>query len=273
MYSMVTGRKRPRYDIAGNEELTTECEACSGKLVFERFRPRDSFGRACDSNDAVCKCQITEGVDRFQSWYIGRGHATDSFKSRSSILDTMTIMTVEEIETMVCYPTVMDRIGRYADIPVSFNDENESDFANGSNILVVGHRSSLLAVHFGARYVDIAEVKHGFTDNKKYDVIILYNSLCRATNLERKLRVLRRTMPKGGKLVVVESDIRSWEDVYSLAFFEHAMKIGYGTCLLPRLNMHPLRSWKGIIGSYFTEVKVDSPKGEYREFIGVYSKE
>jgi len=269
---MATGRKRPRCDVAGNEELSTECEACSGKLVFERFRPRDSFGRAYDSEDAVCKCQITEGVDRFQSWYIGRGHASDSFKSRSSILDTMTVMTVEEVETMICYHTIMDRIGRYADIPASFN-KDESDFAVESSILVVGHRSSLSALYFGARYVDISEIRHGFTDGKKYDVIILYNSLCRATNLERKLRVLRRTIPKGGKLVVVESDVRSWEDVYSLAFFEHAMKIGYGTCLLPRLNMHPLRSWMGIIGSYFTEVKVDSPKGEYREFIGVYSKE
>lgn len=270
---MATGRKRPRYDIASNEELSTECEACSGKLVFERFRPRDSFGRVYDSEDAVCKCQITEGVDRFQSWYIGRGHSTDSFRSRSSILDTMTVMTVEEVETMVCYSNVMDRIGRYADIQVSFNNKDESDTTNSSTILVVGHRSSLSAAYFRARYVDIAEVKHGFTDNKKYDVIILYNSLCRATNLERKLRVLRRTMPKGGKLVVVESDIRSWEDVYSLAFFEHAMKIGYGTCLLPRLNMHPQRSWSGIISKYFTEIKVDSPKGEYKEFIAVYSKE
>lgn len=269
---MATGRKRPRFSTDVDNDVITVCESCKGRLVFERFRPRDSFGRAHDPNDVVCKCQITDGVDRFQSWYIGRGHATDSFKSRSDILDAMTVMTVEQVENMVCYPLTMDRIGRYADIPATLNDESESNATTGSNILVVGHRSSLSAMYFGARYVDIADVRHGFMGGKKYDVIILYNSLCRATNLERKLRVLRRTMNAGGKLVLIESDVRSWEDVYSLAFFEYAMKIGYGTCLLPRLNMHPLRSWTGIVGSYFTEVKVDTPKSPYREFIGVYFK-
>lgn len=285
---MATHRKKQRVANDGpNPSISNVCKACDVKLSFERFRPRDTFGKAYDSGESICRCDIVDGIEKFQSWYRERGYSERVFSRRSSVLTAMTAITAEQMEIMVCYPKVMERLGKYCNLsfagltpnrsleysPSNLSDDSEDEITN-PNILVVGHCTSLVSTYFGAKYMAIEDVKHRFNaGNRRYDTILVYHALCRAKNSEKKLRALKRSMVPDGRLIVVEYEVRSWSNVYSLAFFDHAMNVGYGKSLEQRLNMYPLESWKTIMDRYFTEVKVYSPKGCYREFIGIYTKE